>query len=350
MSYEMQYLEKDNYSITILGSVLYCVNKKRRVRKSLDWGKTWRDLPYTFPMDLQSVFVTKEGILIACSSGLYYRSDDDGDTWTLVLESTASPYSFTNMWGWGQSPNGTIFAGEYGNHTKCLYIWRSKDLGLTWDRIDDLYGFADWHVHQVKVNKTTGRVYATIGDTPKKTFYSDDDGDTWVEMFSDKNTGFTGLTQTSNARFFTDDLYPGNNHIWKTTNDVDLIEVYKPTADYNTQSMFITAFGDNELWATAYNEYQFEGQKSAIFVSLDGGNTWSVEFESPVGGHQYINPIWGWDGSSPEYCSFFFCESKHNTQIIKVQRRFGRFATRPFLTIKKVKGPQLSQIFPVPTF
>lgn len=345
MSYTMEYMENGNYSITVLGTVLYCVNKNRRVRKSLDWGKTWRDFPFTFPMDLQSVFVTKEGILIACASGLYYRSEDDGENWTLVFESTASPYSFTTMWGWGQSPNGTIFAGEYGNHTKCLYIWRSKDLGITWEKLDNLYDYSNWHIHQLKVNETNNRVYATIGDSPKKTFYSDNDGDTWIEMFNEQSTGFTGLTQTKNARFFSDDLAPGNNKIWKTTDDINLIEVYEPSETYNTQSMFITAFGDNELWATAYNEYQQEGQKSAIFVSTDGGNTWNVEFESPVGQDQYITPIWGWNGNAPATTSFFFCNNK-DYKTIKVQRRFDRFALRPFITINNIKGPQLSQMWP----
>jgi photosystem II stability/assembly factor-like uncharacterized protein len=301
------------------GSALYAI-KTNKVAKSTNGGSTWTDFDEVFDQTLHSVFAAKTGTLFAAGDTKIWRSADDGATWALVSTNAAG---YTNGWAWAQEETGDkIFRGEYSLVAiPCVYVWVSADDGATWTRKDGLSALADKHVHVVFVDPETDRLYATIGDTPKETYYSDDDGDTWTQIFAARaaGTGFTGITSDATTRYFSDDLLYGNNQITKTTNDSDLSIAYMPPWEYNVSyGTIVLDDATGYLYCTWYNEAQNDGQKASIMRSTDGGSTWTVIASALSGGYKFSFPVVDYRHRIPSELRYLICSCTPDTQLIKL--------------------------------
>lgn len=257
-----------------------------RLVKSTDGGDTWSSVYDFAPTQTRAPFVTRKGTILQALVGSVHRSIDKGVTFTKCLDFT-HPETVMMNWNWAEDWDGNIYAGQYGNvrpesgvgYVNLAYLWRSSDEGVTWERIDFFVDKTDKHIHHVRVDKYTNRLYVTIGDGIKQLYYSDDKGNTWVKIGGD-TTGFTGLTCVPGARIFSDDLTPGENAVWKTVDDVNLVQVYKPSPTYDTQTYSCVAFDESEIWVACNNEYKLSTIRSSLLRSVDSGLTWEVYADS----------------------------------------------------------------------
>lgn len=316
------------YNASINGATLYaCKKTVHKAAKSTDAGSTWTDFDKVFGYDLASCFVTKDGILLACeqldagTGTKIWRSVDDGANWVNVFDTAVGVIT---TWGWAQAPGGNIFCGEYSNSgTNSAYIWISTDDGANWTRKDGLITFTNKHIHQVMVDPTTSRLYATIGDgyPYDRIYYSDNNADTWTRMFTSYLSRFTGATSLGNARYFGDDNSDGYNHIWKTTDDATPIDCYFPESKYNTEySEVVGVDGGTTLFTTFMNANQAEGKLSIVAKSTDSGDNWSIIAIDPTGSgkYQFHRPVMDYRHRIPSGFGYFICNITQIQQMIRM--------------------------------
>jgi hypothetical protein len=266
-------------SCCILGSVMYGISGQF-LEKSIDFGDTWIRIDHEFTGTMQSCFISKDGILfVNCGtdgSGTdIWRSPDNGANWAKVL--TTNSGLIRVPWNFAQASNGTIFIGEYTLGADTPYLWKSINNGVDWTRIDDFIGGGTQHLHQVFVDPETQRLYVTTGET-KKTYYSDDEGTTWHEIFAAYGlTGWVSITSIPGSRFFGSDYTSADaNAIYKSTNDSTLTIALKPPESYDVEwGEVISVNGTTILFAMFINSNN-AAYDTLLAKSNDGGVTWKI--------------------------------------------------------------------------
>jgi hypothetical protein len=312
-------LDSGVYSALALGSTLYaCQSGTAQGVTSTDYGTTWTPFAQTFPADLTSIFPLKDGTtLLACAgTGAVYRSTDSGTSWAVVFNANGNVLP----WAWAQDSAGRVFAGEYraSGDPKCIYVWRSTDNGANWTRLDGLFALSNKHVHVVFVDAETDRLYVTIGDTPKASYYSDNQGDTWTQMFSSEGaTGFTGITSLPGARFFITDNAAGLNRIHKSTDDSALTTIHTPPWQYDISIGSIAAVhGASTIVGMFSGEGADAELQASILKSTDSGATWSVVIASTAYAFQF--PAHDWRGRIPAELGYIICDIVENSQMLRI--------------------------------
>ncbi len=148
------------------------------VYRSSDEGVTWirltNQIVGTYAMGARG-----DGLLIATGSMGFWRSIDNGDTWTMSDNLLGPMHD-----GIAFSAYGTCFVGSLLDG-----LYRSTDDGQTWEYISAPFGEAN-QLQDVVVDTVNDYVYATafhqFYQTPtyNKVFRSDDDGVTWTQVDS----------------------------------------------------------------------------------------------------------------------------------------------------------------------
>ncbi len=195
-----------------------------------DSGKKWtvHEAPETF----QKCFTLGNGnhILQAKSGKTYTYSQK----WQLLSCFDAGDYPWHGSWSIDQNNDtGTVLWCEYPYASEQVNVWRSSDLGLTWQKCFSISGHNEnpklgeiRHFHLVqKCTTHKGRWYLSSGDTEKqsKFWFSEDDGLTWhlipIEKVNNKPEDiennligklhrFTAIVQTDDHIFYpTDDTF-----------------------------------------------------------------------------------------------------------------------------------------------
>jgi photosystem II stability/assembly factor-like uncharacterized protein len=173
--------------------------------KSTDAGATWKHIGLqhagqisrviVHPQNPDLVYVAVQGQIWGSSERGVYRSDDGGDTWTLVLqvddETGATDLSmdptnprilYAAMWEHGRKPWFIKSGGTAGG------IFKSTDAGDTWEKLEgglpELIGKIGVDVSASKPS----RVYAIVeAELDKGGLYrSDDYGETWELLNNDR--------------------------------------------------------------------------------------------------------------------------------------------------------------------
>jgi surface protein len=278
-TYPTPYTTLSNHtSCCILGNVLYGINGQY-LEKSLDFGDSWIRINHEFIGSIQSCFVSKDGILfVNCGTmGVggteIWRSIDDGENWAKVMNTN---YGLVRIpWDFTQSPSGTIFIGEYTQSYNSAYLWKSINDGENWTRVDEFFsGYS--HIHQVFIDPETQRLYVAVGDTNKDTYYSDDEGTTWHQIFVDAGfqTGFVSITSVPGTRYFGPDL--SDSALYKSTDDITLISIYKPPEKYDVYWLEVGTLEDSStLYTMVYNSVS-TSYSSLLAKSIDSGDTWNI--------------------------------------------------------------------------
>ena len=138
-----------------------------RLYRSSDEGRSWTTL-FDFPAgsNVWYLSVLGDNTLIAhvdFGPTYLYRSADGGGSWTRVFQlpdlyRTLTPHSLTDDGRY-------VYLASYntldaGNHTN--YVWRSADDGQTWTLV--LQTTNHRHAHFAEVNPYTGDLYVGYGD------------------------------------------------------------------------------------------------------------------------------------------------------------------------------------------
>ena len=263
------------------------------VYKSTNAGKTWLHVGLAATLHIAAIVVdpANPNIVYVAAQGSpwiasrdrgVYRSRDGGTTWSRVLfvnpttgahDLSIDPKDprivYAALWDHQRLP-WNIRSGGSGSG-----LWQSTDGGDTWHRLrqglPDLMGNTGVSVSPVDPN----RVYAMIEAVHGGVFRSDDAGRTWRRCNGDPGMRDRGWYYT---RIYADPQQRDTVYVLSNS-------VVRSTDGGTTFHEVRTAHGDNhDLWIDPRNDrFMVEGNDGGGIVSLDGGETWSSNFNQPTG-------------------------------------------------------------------
>ncbi|MDQ7052939.1 MAG: YCF48-related protein [candidate division KSB1 bacterium] len=217
--------------------------------RSIDNGLTWSQTlaeKLTFAIFLDLYVTPSQNLIAATFNNGVISSSDNGNTW----EPQNTGLTAVDIVTMTQTPSGTIFAG--GNNG----LFRTQDGGENWSRIVvDTIGL---DVRFIASSKT-GRLFAGIG---RFLAISDDDGESWTVA----DSRFTDRFPESIAFGSGSDVYVGvYGQIFKSTDGGDTwTELTTPIPNTRVQAMGVSSTGT-----------VFAGtRKNGVYRSTDAGTTW----------------------------------------------------------------------------
>ena len=268
----------------------------RGIYKSIDAGKTWSFIGLRDMGQIGSVIVhpANPDIVLAAALGNpfkptpergVYRTRDGGRTWERVLfvsDSTGAvdiefqpgnpSVVYAAMWRAERKPWTIISGASEGG------IYRSSDGGSTWTKLSNglpagLVGKADFAVSPSKPD----RLYVLIEAKPGGGLYrSDDAGKSFIAV------------DTTTRGLITRPFYYTNIDADPTNADIVYVGTegfYKSVDAGRTWTMMSTPHGDNhDLWINPQNpSIMIQSNDGGANVSLDGGKSWSTQYNQPTG-------------------------------------------------------------------
>jgi photosystem II stability/assembly factor-like uncharacterized protein len=257
--------------------------------KSLDAGRTWKSTGLSKARHIPRVRVhpRDENLVYAAVLGDLYKSDDQrgvyrskdgGVTWErilftnpdagaidLVLDPNNARIIYVSTWRVRRTP----YRLESGGEGSAL--WKSTDGGDSWKNISGNEGLPKgiWGISGVSVSPVNSdRVFAIIENENGGVFRSDDAGKSWRKVNSDRS-----LRQR--AWYYT--------RIYADTEDADGVYVVNVEFHHSkdggkTFSTMSTPHGDHhDLWiAPEDHQRLIVGDDGGAQVSFDGGENWST--------------------------------------------------------------------------
>ncbi|RLG18352.1 hypothetical protein DRN63_01605 [Nanoarchaeota archaeon] len=180
------------------------------------------------------------------SEAFLYRSKD-GIHWEKVFSITEA----RQIWGISGLPNGTIVIGTYGvgvckNKER---VYRSDDFGETWTLLGDFGDIAGArHIHDVLIDHK-GNIYVLCGEEGKGLWKYNGTG-TWYNLtFSSDN--YLRIIEANNILYLTSEV-PGN--LWYSTDYGETWTLIDKGVDSASQYWGIYVYGDN-YYITGIREY-----------------------------------------------------------------------------------------------
>ncbi|MFQ5571468.1 MAG: hypothetical protein ACE5G0_17455, partial [Rhodothermales bacterium] len=283
-------LDVQSVAINSLGDVY--AGTTDGIFKSSENGDNWAEVSSGLEnKNIKALFVTPEDSLLVGTFNGAYRSADHGANWIKLTG------PFGSNWSFARNASGVLFAGSGG------FFFRSSDNGLTWSQTlaekIEFATFADLYVTPAQE-----LISATYNHGVMK---SSDHGDTWQQQ----NAGLTAvdivdMTQTPGGTIFVG----GNDGIYRTNDGGEnwsraLIPGTLFIASNDTGRLFASLNGllrisdDNgDSWFDADSSFSaarlfpesiafgsdsviYVGVYGQIFKSTDGGDTWS-ELTTPI--------------------------------------------------------------------
>lgn len=135
-----------------------------------------------------------------------YRSTDQGLTFERVKTLRAS---CALWWSFASDRQHNLYVGEYGPRDRGLSkkVWKSTDLGRTWEVVFQAPDIDGVHIHRVAVDPYRGGVWVTIGDGPHgATYLSLDGGQRWLWQ---RSSQATSVVFTEDGICWGEDTYEG---------------------------------------------------------------------------------------------------------------------------------------------
>jgi uncharacterized repeat protein (TIGR01451 family) len=202
---------------------------------STDDALSWQKMPVQPPG--LTVHAAADGKLFSWGNSNFYRSDDEGATWSLT--NTAGYWdAYTKVLS---APDGTLFAGDGGR------FYRSEDYGTTWSQVFNFLTILGTNTQpSYYKDPYSTLLYAGISLSNPPAFHlfrSSDGGNSWEEIF------------TANHYFYSDFGYDmmlttPAGHIFVTGDENAL--VHRSTDGGNTwQALALSPTEPNETWGLA---------------------------------------------------------------------------------------------------
>lgn len=265
------------------------------VWKSTDAGKSWRFIGLedtrhigrirVHPDDPDVVYVAAMGDLWQSGEARgVYRSTDGGASWKkvlfanenagavdLVFEPGNPRIVYASTWNVRRTPH-SFSSGGPGSD-----LWKSTDSGETWERLTALPNMPDEPRGIIGVTVSPAnpdRVWAIIEAEDGGVFRSDDAGETWKKVNSDR-------ALRSRAWYYTRIIADSQNE-----NRVYVMNVSYGVSNDGGKSFTLhrAPHGDHhDLWIDPYdNERMIIGDDGGAQVSTDGGDSWTTYHNQPT--------------------------------------------------------------------
>ncbi len=244
--------------------------------KSIDNGETWQPILGNLPTSSISAMAadpTVPGVVYAGTEEGLYRTEDGGGIWTklqlnipgieireVVVAPTNRDYIFVATWG--------------------SYVWRSKDLGATWQRCS-LGLSGGWggpsYIPAIAVDPANAdRVYTSTWRG--NLFRSDDAADHWYQI---DGSGTWANGQIYISRSSPNVLYTTHDETWfqkgtvlkSTDSGATWFNIGRPSGYMSDAGMIaINPTDPNILYVTTGR---------GLYRSTTGGGSWSLVFQPP---------------------------------------------------------------------
>ena len=264
--------------------------------RSVDAGKTWEEIGMKDARHIPRIRIHPRNpdiVYAAVLGDLYkdtptrgiYRSKDGGQTWQkihsvdnktgavdLAMDPNNPRILFASMWQVRRTPY-SLESGGPGSS-----VWKSTDGGDTWKEISRHEGLPQkgiLGISGISVSKANSeRVYLMLEHDQGGLFRSDDGGDTWTKVNSDRS-----LRQR--AWYYT--------RVYADTQDEDIVYVmnvsfHRSTDGGRSFERYGTPHGDHhDLWiAPEDNQRLIVGDDGGAQVSYDAAENWSTYHNQPT--------------------------------------------------------------------
>jgi photosystem II stability/assembly factor-like uncharacterized protein len=287
-----------DHNIIYVGSGEACIRGNitygNGVYKSLDAGKTWKNIGLKDTRHIGAVIVDPKNpniVFVAALGHAYgqneerglFRSTDGGATWQKVLyrdsktgaidvvfDPNNSNTLFASLWEVYRTPWSLNSGGEGSG------LYKSTDGGATWKKLEG-HGLPGGILGRIGVSVSgadSSRVYALIEAKEGGLYRSDDGGDNWLRLNEDGR-----LRQR--AWYFT--------HIFADPKSADTLYVlntgmFRSTDAGRTFNLLPAPHGDHHgFWVDPeHPERMINGNDGGATVSIDGGKTWSTQYNQPT--------------------------------------------------------------------
>ncbi|HKD45300.1 MAG TPA: glycosyl hydrolase [Candidatus Angelobacter sp.] len=287
-----------NHNIIYAGSGEACIRGNisygNGIYKSVDGGKSWKNVGLRDTRHIGAVIVDPRNanvVFVAALGHAYgpneergvFRTTDGGATWQKVLyqdnktgaidvvfDPTNSSTLFASLWEVYRTP-WSLNSGGPGSG-----LYKSSDGGSTWMHLEG-HGLPSGIMGRIGVavsGADPNRVYAMIESKEGGLYRSDDGGENWTRVNEDGR-----LRQR--AWYF--------SHIFADPKSADTVYVlntgmFRSTDAGKTFNLIAAPHGDHHaLWIDPDNsQHLINGNDGGATVSLDGGTTWSSEYNQPT--------------------------------------------------------------------
>ena len=264
------------------------------VYKSVDAGRTWKNVGLHDTRHIGAVVVhpTNPDIVLVAALGHafgpneergLFRTADGGKTWQKVLYKDANSGAIDVVFDPG-NPN-VVYASLWQMRRQPWYfasggpgsgLYKSTDGGLTWQQLQG-HGLPDGTLGRIGVSVAgggSGRVYAMIEANEGGLFRSDDGGSNWTRVNSDHRF-------RQRAWYY--------SHVFADPTSPDVVYVLNTGAFRSNDGgksfdLMPAPHGDHHaLWIDPRNpRHLINGSDGGASVSVDGGKTWSAEYNQPT--------------------------------------------------------------------
>jgi photosystem II stability/assembly factor-like uncharacterized protein len=287
-----------DHNVIYVGSGEACIRGNisygNGVYKSVDAGKTWKNVGLKDSQHIGALIIDPRNpnvVFVAALGHAYgsneergvFRTTDGGATWQKVLykdnktgaidvvfDPDNSNTLFASLWEVYRNP-WSLNSGGPGSG-----LYKSTDGGTTWTHIQG-HGLPSGIMGRIGVSVSgadSNKVYAMVESKEGGLYRSDDGGDNWIRMNEDGR-----LRQR--AWYF--------SHIFADPKAADTVYVlntgmFRSTDGGRTFGLLPAPHGDHHgLWIDPDNpDHLINGNDGGATVSLDGGRTWSTQYNQPT--------------------------------------------------------------------
>ncbi|HET9838554.1 MAG TPA: glycosyl hydrolase, partial [Candidatus Angelobacter sp.] len=287
-----------DHNVIYVGSGEGCIRGNNSygngVYKSVDGGKTWKNVGLKDSQHIGAVLVDPKNPNIAFVAALghaygpneergLFRTTDGGATWKKVLYKDAktgaidvvfdprnSNTLFASLWEVYRTP-WSLNSGGPGSG-----LYKSTDGGATWTHLEG-HGLPAGILGRIGVSVSgadSNKVYAMVEAKEGGLYRSDDGGENWIRMNEDGR-----LRQR--AWYF--------SHIFADPKAADTVYVlntglFRSTDGGRSFNLLPAPHGDHHgLWIDPdYPERLINGNDGGATISIDGGRTWSTQYNQPT--------------------------------------------------------------------
>ena len=287
-----------DHNVIYVGSGEACIRGNNTygngVYKSVDGGKTWKNIGLKDSQHIGAVIVDPRNPNIAFVAALghaygpneergVFRTTDGGANWKKVLykdnktgaidvvfDPNNANTLFASLWEVYRNP-WSLNSGGPGSG-----LYKSTDGGTTWAHLEG-HGLPAGIMGRIGVSVSgadSNKVYAMVESKEGGLYRSDDGGENWIRMNEDGR-----LRQR--AWYF--------SHIFADPKSADTVYVlntglFRSTDGGRSFNLLPAPHGDHHgLWIDPdYPERLINGNDGGATISIDGGRTWSTQYNQPT--------------------------------------------------------------------